>query len=366
MMSGINHHYYTNTFHIFWDTTSFSTLHGDDASNQFGEEFIIDITIILIGEKNMRVEYPLVSVVVPAYNHEQYVEECLYSILDQNYPRLDLIVINDGSLDDTDQRIKHVLEENPSRFVYISKTNEGLIKTLNLGLKLAKGEYFCEIASDDIFLADSIIKRVDYLERHPDIEVVFADAYRMDNNVKTEIPIFGKKEKYISSENTLQDLIEGKAKIMFSSGMFRKTLLNRLGGFDEDFHYGEDVAMWYQLSIHAKIGYLAEPVLYHRRHPGNTSSSAPFKIAQRKEKILALEKILPVLPKDSKRTLKKYLYKEYMKFLKFASANPVDHTALNDVLKKSLELHPYSLKVRYHKVVLKTKGYFNSGEAKAI
>jgi alpha-1,3-rhamnosyltransferase len=314
-------------------------------------------------------EYPLVSVVVPAYNHEHYIEECLYSILNQNYQRLDLIVINDGSTDNTDQKINRVLKEDPSRFVYISKANEGLIKTLNLGLKLAKGEYFCEIASYYVLLPDSVIKRVDYLQAHPDMDVVFAEAYRMEDDVKTRVLVFGGKEKYTSSQHTIKDLIEGKAKILFSSGMFRRTLLEQLGGFDEDFRYGEDVAMWYQLAIHARIAYLGEPVLYHRKHPGNTSSSVPFKTAQRKEKILALEKIFPFLPEDSIRIFNKYLYREYIKFLKFASANPadnIDHKLLNDVLRKSFELRPCSLKVRYYKTVLKAKGYFNTGEARTI
>lgn len=166
----------------------------------------------------MKIEYPLVSVLVPAYNHEDYISDCVYSVLEQDYPRIELIVIDDGSSDNTDRIIKEILVKNPSRFLYVSKKNEGLIKTLNMGIKLSRGRYFCELASDDVLMPGSFMKRVAYLESHPDIDVVFADAYHIYDNVRTHDRLYEDREKFISGENTIRDLIEGKTKIFSLPG----------------------------------------------------------------------------------------------------------------------------------------------------
>lgn len=259
-------------------------------------------------------DYPLVSIVVPAYNHESYIANCIHSILEQDYPDMDLIVINDGSTDGTDQRIKEIHAKKPLRFRYISKQNEGLMKTLNLGLKLAQGKYFCELASDDMLLPESIRKRVDFLEINSDIDVVFADAYLLDGDTKTNIRLGNGKKRYNSKEHSVRDLMEGKARILFPSGMFRKAILDKLGGFDEDFRYYEDIAMEYQLAIHAKIGYLDEPIMYYRRHASNVSLISRFRV--RKEKILALKKISHVTDLALDKLIRKTSFREYVKYFK--------------------------------------------------
>lgn len=90
----------------------------------------------------MQQDFPLASIVVPAYNHENYVAECLESVLAQDYPNIELIVINDGSTDSTGQRIEEFLKKNGQRFRYVSKPNEGLVKTLNAGIRLSFGKIF--------------------------------------------------------------------------------------------------------------------------------------------------------------------------------------------------------------------------------
>src|SRR3990172_250496 len=183
-------------------------------------------------------ELPFVTVVVPAYNHENYVIDCIESILSQDYPNIDLVVINDGSTDGTDEKIMGLTGQGGRPFRYISKENEGLIKTLNLGLKLARGKYFCELASDDMVLPGSIRKRVEYLEANPRAEAVFADGYFLNASEKTSTRILqGTVAGYHGPEHTIENLIKGDAIIMFPSGMIKKSTLDALGGFDEDFRY---------------------------------------------------------------------------------------------------------------------------------
>ncbi|MFZ5998715.1 MAG: glycosyltransferase [Nitrospirota bacterium] len=291
---------------------------------------------------------PIVSIVIPAYNHENYVLDCIQSVLEQDYPRIDLIVINDGSTDDTDKKIRNVLERDPSAFQYISKANEGLVKTLNLGLKLAKGQYFCELASDDFLLPGSIVKRADYLNLHPEIDVVFADAYLLNGSVRTTRRLNEGKKGYSSIEHTIKDLLDGKAKILFPSGMFRKSMLEQLGGFDEAFRDYEDVAMRLLLTVHARIGYLDEPVMFYRKHATNTSSSR--KLSLRREKILALEKLLDLGMQinDTEDTVKRHLYREYVRFMKLSLRCPIEGEQLLNYFKRAIKIRPLALKVWYY------------------
>jgi len=299
--------------------------------------------------------HPVVSVVVPAYNHEHYIVDCLCSILDQNYPNIDLIVLNDGSTDRTDQKIREILQQDPSRFRYVFHANKGLIKTLNTGLRLSHGKYFCEIASDDVFLQESIKKRVDFLERNPAIDVVFADRYRLIGVNRTNIRSSKDKEVYYRNpEYTVQNLIEGKARLQFATGMFRKSFLDRLGGFDEDFRFYEDIAMQYQLALHAMIGYLDEPVMYHRKHSDNTSMN---KYWVRKEKMLALEKLLSLKSEELSTLIKKHLYKECVKFIKYSIRHSVNSKEAASVFRRAIELEPYALRIRYYMTCLRIKGY---------
>ncbi|MFH2045479.1 MAG: glycosyltransferase [Pseudomonadota bacterium] len=299
---------------------------------------------------------PLVSIIVPAYNHAEFISDCILSILNQDYPNIDLIVINDGSTDDTDQIIKALLEKYSFSFRYIAKNNEGLIKTLNHGIKLALGKYLCEIASDDILLPGSISKRVHYLKEHSKIDVVFADAYILDNKIKTTIRLQKDEKRYNSMEHTVKDLIEGRAKIFFPSGMFRKSLFEKLKGFDEDFRYSEDVTIWLQLALYGSIAYLDEPVMYYRTHSSNTSSSAPFKIEIRREKILALEKLLTHDVKQYEKTITKYLCREYIKYIKLSLKHPVNIIELRDTFRKGLKTKKYIIKLWYYFLLSKMIG----------
>ena len=93
---------------------------------------------------------PLVSVVIPAYNHEKFVGESIESALGQTYPRCELIVINDGSTDGTDHVIRDIHERTGDAFQYISKKHEGLVPTLNRGLERARGKYFVQFGADHV------------------------------------------------------------------------------------------------------------------------------------------------------------------------------------------------------------------------
>ena len=117
---------------------------------------------------------PLVSVCIPAYNHERYIEDCINSIIEQTYENLELIIIDDGSKDGTYQEIKKLMPKLEKRFVRVSvetQENMGTCRTINKLYRKARGKYIYHIASDDISKPDAIETLIKFLEQNPDKKV---------------------------------------------------------------------------------------------------------------------------------------------------------------------------------------------------
>ncbi|MEW6323749.1 MAG: glycosyltransferase [Nitrospirota bacterium] len=295
----------------------------------------------------------LVTVVIPAYNHADYVAECITSVLEQDYPGIELVVINDGSTDDTDAVIRRLLGARPSAFHYIAKENEGLVKTLNLALRRSSGEYFCQVASDDLLLPGSIAARAGFLDAHPEVDAVFADLYVMEGTVKTTSRPFQTRVGYDSIKHNLGDLLGDRARLFFASGMIRRSILDRLGGFDEDFRYYEDLSLRGRLALAGRIAHLNEPVMYRRMHARNTSKIPQWFV---QEKMLALEKILE--DRDGRlgplrEEVSGYLFKEYLRYCRMALELAKDDAAwltkAGEVLDRAAAIKPYSMKRWYYR-----------------
>ena len=105
-------------------------------------------------------EKPLVSVVIPCYNHEKFVQDCIQSVIDQTYENIELIIIDDGSKDNSVKVIQELADKYG--FTFIHRPNKGLSATLNEGIRLSKGKYFSAIASDDILFLEKIEKLKEY------------------------------------------------------------------------------------------------------------------------------------------------------------------------------------------------------------
>ena len=108
---------------------------------------------------------PLVSVIIPSYNHEQYVTKAIKSVFSQTYKNIELIVIDDGSKDHSVKKILELKKRYP--FKFIARKNKGLASTLNEAIKLAKGVYITFLASDDYYLPQRIEHAADHLNQLP-------------------------------------------------------------------------------------------------------------------------------------------------------------------------------------------------------
>ena len=231
----------------------------------------------------------LVSVVIPSYNHRQYVAQAIESVLNQSWPQIDLIVIDDGSKDGSDEAIRQ-MHDTRGGFRFVTRENQGLLATLNEGLSLAMGEYFCELASDDYFPVDSIERRIRYLSEHPECAAVFADGCLIEHDEPNDSSLIKDRHRKMFADNDpIPAMLKGALPI-FSTGLIRCSALRAIGGFDaRNLRYYEDLDTPILLSLQGKIGFIDEQVICRRHHETNISSTTSH---VRLEKALCYRKLL--------------------------------------------------------------------------
>ncbi|WP_029904120.1 glycosyltransferase family 2 protein [Prevotella sp. 10(H)] len=212
---------------------------------------------------------PLVSVLIPCYNVEKYVEESVNSILKQTYTNLQVILINDCSTDRTGEILQRLAGEDSRITIFENEKNLKLIVTLNKGLAYCKGEYIARMDADDISLPTRIEKEVTFLERNRDHDIVSTLFYAF----RTENP--GKRDFHHSP---LKDE-ELRAYLLFKSGichpavMIRKRVFTELGlGFETEYLHVEDYALWSKAMYKTKLANVGEPLLLYRVHKSQISS----------------------------------------------------------------------------------------------
>jgi glycosyltransferase involved in cell wall biosynthesis len=232
---------------------------------------------------------PLISVVIPSYNHELFIEKCLSSVLNQTYQNLEIIVIDDGSKDNSCQIIKEIAEANPRKVKFFQQTNVGLIGTLNKSIDLIHGEYVSFLASDDFWLPEKIAKEYAAIMKHPKSAFVFSDcffAYK-DYFSDCRYSSYKKRLKKIPVGIPLQlyDQLLIENIIITTTVLINTFFLRQVGQFDGKLAF-EDFDMWIRLSKMGPIIYIDEPLAYYRLHDSNFSKQNQKMIKGSKETLL--------------------------------------------------------------------------------
>ena len=169
---------------------------------------------------------PLVSIITPCYNGEKYINRYFDSILRQTYPELELIFINDGSLDRTEEVAlfyREALEQRGISYVYLYQDNAGQAAALNRGLKLFKGDYMVWPDSDDEMTPDSIEKRVVFLESHPELGIMRSNGRVINDITGDEGRIENQAHK--EAENIYEDMLLLRLHTGNGTFMIRRSLL---------------------------------------------------------------------------------------------------------------------------------------------
>ncbi len=237
-------------------------------------------------------DFPLVSVLIPAYNHENYIQETIESIINQTYPNIELIILDDGSKDKTWEKITELKPKCENRFVkshFETKQNEGTCITLNKLLKLSSGEFVYIIASDDLAKPQAIEKEVKFLQDNPDYALAVGDNEYVDSMGKQ---IFRTQKAFTSNiknakYKTVKEFLSSKLKIDFLSDDFgsyktlykenyipngyliRKNIFETIGNFTKNAPL-EDFWLMLQISKYKKMKYIDEILFSYRIHDTNT------------------------------------------------------------------------------------------------
>lgn len=217
---------------------------------------------------------PLVSVIVPAYNHARYIEACLESIHADSYPEIEVLVLDDGSSDDTFEVAQRWRESHPERFRNFRlerQSNLGITKTLNRLVSWATGEFITLVASDDYLLPGGIMARVNALEAHPEWLAVFGDAHVVgeDGTLLHKSGTLGFKGRhagvFAQSHRMVNELIF-RWWVPGPTMMMRHRALDPIsgvGGYDESLSF-EDRDMYLRLIARSALGFVDELVAAYR------------------------------------------------------------------------------------------------------
>jgi glycosyltransferase involved in cell wall biosynthesis len=191
-------------------------------------------------------ELPLVSVVIPSYNHEMYIQECIQSVVNQDYPNIELIVIDDGSSDESLNLLNGI--KNKYNFKLFAKSNNGVCAAINDGLDHVRGKYIVILAGDDFMPPNRIKEQVNVMSNTL-FDVIAGGVTVVDKHSR----IIGYKKPIMLGELSLNHLFKGNP-IFAPSVMFKKEVFDKFGKYDSS-HIVEDYPMW--INILSKLGRIA-------------------------------------------------------------------------------------------------------------
>jgi len=222
-----------------------------------------------------------VSIIMPVYNREEYLEEAIRSVLSQSYSNFELIIVDDGSTDNSINIAKRIADWDERITVISLDENKGCAVARNEGLKKARGEFITQFDSDDVMLPDAIKSRIEFLNSNPEVELVFAKiSGYIDKHGK---PIESKYSEYIQNAESFYEMKKDydfydklrRLELWIPSAnvtcMFRRTLLFQEGYYDESVDRGTDVEFFSRIVKGSRISFLDEPLLLHRLHDTNIS-----------------------------------------------------------------------------------------------
>ena len=217
-------------------------------------------------------ELPLVNVVVPSYNHARFVEGCVRSILEQTYPNIKILVVDDGSTDDSPRILERMAKEYG--FDLRLQSNRGLLPTLNFALGEVDGEYFAPFASDDIMLPNRIALQVAHMQANPEVAICGGNIIPIDQLGK----VIEKKRRIrparrLDFNQLFNGVMPGAPAPTF---LIRRDAAIEVGGYDENLRI-EDLTMMLKV---CEAGYvvdvLAEEMAYYRTHSQNMHANIRF------------------------------------------------------------------------------------------
>jgi glycosyltransferase involved in cell wall biosynthesis len=220
---------------------------------------------------------PLVSVVIPSYNHEKFVSQAIESVLGQDFDDLELIIVDDASTDTSRQIIQKYAVEDTRVRVILHETNNGVAKTINDGIAIAQGKFLAVTASDDVWMKDKLSKQLAVLESDED-QIVWTEAEIIDESGRPVGSTFSEFWSTAVAKQTgdiFHDLL-GRWEALIPSTLLYKRA--NLGGirYDESLKYANDYKLNLELAAKYAFYYIPEPLTQYRIHESNLCGIGGF------------------------------------------------------------------------------------------
>lgn len=254
-----------------------------------------------------------VSVVIPTYNRAAFIREALNSVLQQSFQAYEILVIDDGSTDNTAELLSQM---GDSRIRYLTQDHRGVSAALDLGWRSAHGQYIARLDSDDRWLPDLLQQLVTRMDADPSLGVVFARAQGMDAQGHLLTQLIGTEERFPG--HTLKSLIYGDF-VCPIAVLIRRAVIERAGGYDASLIANEDWDLWIRIaSQQYGIGYVPRVLAHYRYHTQNltrTTSDRMNRVMQ--DRILVLDKFfaqpnVPLKVLDVKNIAYRNIYLDWM------------------------------------------------------
>lgn len=208
-----------------------------------------------------------VSIVIPTYNRAKYLTQALDSVLQQTYQHFEIIVIDDGSTDDTKNVMEEYMKRFPNKIKYFYEKNKGPAAARNRGINEAMGDYIAFLDSDDMWMPTKLAEQVEFLDHNKGVALVFTDIKKMKDNKIIKEASLGEEGVY--NRNKFSELIE-KSFIFTPTVAVRKNILIEIGLFNEKYRAGEDYELYLRIAKHHDIEYINKPLAIRRLHDSNT------------------------------------------------------------------------------------------------
>lgn len=213
----------------------------------------------------------MISVIIPIYNGEKYLQKAIDSVLNQTFDELELLLLNDGSTDSTNNICsRYELEDRRVR--YFEWPNSGMAKTLNKGLRECSYEYVARLDADDIMLPDRLQVQIDYLIRNPNIDVLGSLGYYINERGK----IIGKTFSDITKDSLKKKYFNNNEPfgMLHPSIIYKKSKILAVGGYRGEYWPCDDIDLWNRLyEKEVNFDVIQSPLIKYRIHQSSAVAS---------------------------------------------------------------------------------------------
>ena len=290
---------------------------------------------------------PLVSVVIATYNRSRLLPETVDSVLAQSFQDFELIVVDDGSTDDT----RDALASYKDRIQYIYQENRGPSAARNLGVRHSKAKWISFQDSDDLCLPQHLRTLYGYVQAHSDCGMVFANGNYLggpEHNRDAIIP--GDKSRGLAERGVrLKDLFN-KSIVRLQAALISRRVYDEVGGHDESLRICMDLDLSFRLMIRFPVAYIDEAVFLYRKHEGNIGRNEELRLT---ENIRVIQKLLSDHPEAmtalGESQVRNRLAYRYYRLAKGRWKRD-DREAAREAIREAVLLRPLSLKYRLHQL----------------